>query len=333
MNNWLNTIHISITNRCPNACKICAKKSTNKTSEPKMSLNDFQSFAKQARELGASRIELTGGEPLTHPQIYEMCCAAAEIGFSSLGLLSGGWSPRFAPERVEKLRQILDNLTGKIIVNPFITFSAFAHQSREEAVLKNWQASLQGILELAPNIEAHISSFPLLTARCISDGFGTDLRLVELIERLGGEQHFAEFGGGHFYYTLPETKVALAFDDRTYRRVGFAEDLERIIPYNNDACYYRGFRIDNWFITPMISETGWLSPCSSLSNATAPSQAMIKLDPAQKNSLQQAILVLRELKDELVDSRTNLYEKMTADDLLCRACIQARVKLLARTSA
>lgn len=71
----LNTIYFYLTEGCNLCCRHCwiaPKYQSGSHSYPSLSLELFRSIIKQAKPLGLSRVKLTGGEPLLHPQIQEI---------------------------------------------------------------------------------------------------------------------------------------------------------------------------------------------------------------------------------------------------------------------
>jgi SynChlorMet cassette radical SAM/SPASM protein ScmF len=71
----LNQIYFYLTEGCNLRCRHCwiaPKYQTEKRSYPSLDLDLFQSIIEQAKPLGLSGVKLTGGEPLLHPQIYEL---------------------------------------------------------------------------------------------------------------------------------------------------------------------------------------------------------------------------------------------------------------------
>jgi SynChlorMet cassette radical SAM/SPASM protein ScmF len=71
----LNQIYFYLTEGCNLRCSHCwiqPKHQTQGCSYPSLPLDLFRSIIEQAKPLGLSTVKLTGGEPLLHPQIYEI---------------------------------------------------------------------------------------------------------------------------------------------------------------------------------------------------------------------------------------------------------------------
>lgn len=71
----LNQIYFYLTEGCNLACRHCwiaPKFQTKKTAYPMLELDLFRSIIEQAKPLGLSRVKLTGGEPLMHPEIDDI---------------------------------------------------------------------------------------------------------------------------------------------------------------------------------------------------------------------------------------------------------------------
>ena len=71
----LNCIYFYLTEGCNVACRHCwiaPKFETGKPAYPTLGLDLFRSIVAQAKPLGLTAVKLTGGEPLMHPDIYEI---------------------------------------------------------------------------------------------------------------------------------------------------------------------------------------------------------------------------------------------------------------------
>lgn len=71
MNLPRNEFRMSITSGCNMKCVYCHNEGNKEPSI--LSLNDIDKIIKVAQEFGIEEIRLTGGDPLTHPYIYEIC--------------------------------------------------------------------------------------------------------------------------------------------------------------------------------------------------------------------------------------------------------------------
>jgi GTP 3',8-cyclase len=92
-------LRISVTQRCNNKCLFCHRegevKSANRLAE-KMTVQEIVRIAKNAIELGISRVKLTGGEPLMRVDLPEIIEGIAsldglrDLSLTTNGLLLGG---------------------------------------------------------------------------------------------------------------------------------------------------------------------------------------------------------------------------------------------------
>lgn len=64
---------ISITSSCNMKCEYCHNEGNKKGMEDILDINDITEIVKNSYNLGLKEIRLTGGEPLLHPQISEIC--------------------------------------------------------------------------------------------------------------------------------------------------------------------------------------------------------------------------------------------------------------------
>jgi len=71
----LNQIYFYLTEGCNLRCRHCwiaPKYQSEGNSYPALDLDLFKSIIEQAKPLGLTGVKLTGGEPLLHPEIYEI---------------------------------------------------------------------------------------------------------------------------------------------------------------------------------------------------------------------------------------------------------------------
>ncbi|MGB9597889.1 MAG: SynChlorMet cassette radical SAM/SPASM protein ScmF [Candidatus Poribacteria bacterium] len=81
----LNQIYFYLTEGCNLACRHCwiaPKYQTAEHSYPSLDLDVFRYILRQAKAMHVSVVKLTGGEPLLHPQIYDLLNIIRTEGFS-----------------------------------------------------------------------------------------------------------------------------------------------------------------------------------------------------------------------------------------------------------
>lgn len=85
-------VHVSveITYKCNLMCKHCYAEASPERIEI-MSFENWQSLLKQFQAIGVDAIEITGGEPMVHPQIALFLSEAFKYNFSLVGILSNGY--------------------------------------------------------------------------------------------------------------------------------------------------------------------------------------------------------------------------------------------------
>lgn len=71
MNFPRNELRMSITSGCNMKCVYCHNEGNCKQSI--LSIDDIEKIVKCAKKIGLEEVRLTGGDPLTHPNIYEIC--------------------------------------------------------------------------------------------------------------------------------------------------------------------------------------------------------------------------------------------------------------------
>ena len=107
-------VHIVPMRRCNLACTYCNE--YDKTSDP-VEIGEMLKRIDKLAEFGSSVITISGGEPMMHPQIYEIIDRIRYHGMIA-GLISNGYY--FQPEKIKKLNEVgLDYLQISIDnVNP-----------------------------------------------------------------------------------------------------------------------------------------------------------------------------------------------------------------------
>jgi MoaA/NifB/PqqE/SkfB family radical SAM enzyme len=107
-------VHIVPMRRCNLSCTYCNE--YDKTSEP-VAIDVMLKRIDKLAEFGSSVITISGGEPMMHPQIYEIIARIRHHGMIA-GLISNGYY--FQPEKIKKLNEAgLDYLQISIDnVNP-----------------------------------------------------------------------------------------------------------------------------------------------------------------------------------------------------------------------
>lgn len=107
-------VHIVPMRRCNLACTYCNE--FDKTSDP-VAIEEMLKRIDKLAELGTSVVTISGGEPMLHPEIYEIIARIRHHGMIA-GLISNGYY--FQPEKIQKLNEAgLDYLQISIDnVNP-----------------------------------------------------------------------------------------------------------------------------------------------------------------------------------------------------------------------
>ena len=80
-------LRVSITGRCNLACDFCYNEGG--TREGSLAVTDVMEILREARSLGFTRLQLTGGEPLLHPDAVGFVAAARTL-FEDVGITTNG---------------------------------------------------------------------------------------------------------------------------------------------------------------------------------------------------------------------------------------------------
>src|SRR3712207_1642709 len=91
--------HVVPMRRCNLACTYCNE--FDKTSEP-VPLDEMKRRFDKLAELGTSVVTISGGEPMLHPNIYEIIAYIRSKGMIA-GLISNGYY--FQPEKIKRLNE------------------------------------------------------------------------------------------------------------------------------------------------------------------------------------------------------------------------------------
>ena len=68
----LNDLTLEITKKCPMNCILCSSEG-GEAAPNEFSLTELKDIVDQAKSLGVTQISLSGGEPLTHKHILDIC--------------------------------------------------------------------------------------------------------------------------------------------------------------------------------------------------------------------------------------------------------------------
>lgn len=89
-----------VTRRCNLSCAYCTEFDQSSTAEP---LDELRRRVDHVARLGSFGLELTGGEPLLHPDLTALVAHASQYRFQMLGLISNGFL--LEPSIVDALNQ------------------------------------------------------------------------------------------------------------------------------------------------------------------------------------------------------------------------------------
>jgi MoaA/NifB/PqqE/SkfB family radical SAM enzyme len=99
-------VQLVVTRRCNLSCTYCNE--FDEVSDP-VPTAELKARMDKIRELGAWAVEFTGGEPMLHPEIYELTRYAKGLGFTKVMLISNAYL--LNEEKVRKLSEAgLDDL-------------------------------------------------------------------------------------------------------------------------------------------------------------------------------------------------------------------------------
>ena len=80
------TVRISLTDRCDLACVYCRPSRSDGYIEKRLDDDAWKSMIRALFQSGISRFRITGGEPLMHPRVVELCAFVASLGPEDLAM-------------------------------------------------------------------------------------------------------------------------------------------------------------------------------------------------------------------------------------------------------
>lgn len=148
---------IEITQQCPNFCIFCSS-SASIDSKHRISRSEVFNIIKQAKKLGLSRVAISGGEPLYHPEIIEI---VNDISSQNLGMniYTNGISPN-----------------GKGGKKPFLNWEVF--DKTNTTLIFNIQSTKEGIHD---KLTSRVGSLRLTRSSIYAakqNGFRVEVHLI-----------------------------------------------------------------------------------------------------------------------------------------------------------
>jgi MoaA/NifB/PqqE/SkfB family radical SAM enzyme len=147
---------VVVTRRCNLACGYCNEFDDH---SPPVPTEELKARLRKLKELGTWAVEWTGGEPMLHPDIYELTrYAKQDLGFHKVMLISNAYL--FNQAKIEKLNEAgLDELQVSIdgVVPNDVTVKVLRPLRKKlEAVVRaaKFKVVLNGVIGSAPASEA-----------------------------------------------------------------------------------------------------------------------------------------------------------------------------------
>ena len=86
-------LRISITNECNMMCEYCHNEGQNRYAKHYLSAEKIRHIIHNAKKYGLSKVRITGGEPLIHPDIHQICyMISKELCINNLGINTNGFA-------------------------------------------------------------------------------------------------------------------------------------------------------------------------------------------------------------------------------------------------
>ena len=236
-------LRLSVTELCDLRCRYCMPEEgvCKKRHDQMLSEDEMIRAAAAAAKLGIRRIRITGGEPLTKPNILSICQRAAELpGIEEIAVTTNGVRlPKLAASLrsagVKRVNISLDTLNAE-------RYAYITRRGRLQDALNGLHAALEAGFEKVKINAVLIGGFnedeiPALAA--LTEAYPVDVRFIELMPMPGS----AAFGPESY---IPVSRVLDALpaaqkeaDEgvaRLYRLPGAAGKIGLISPVSQHFC-------------------------------------------------------------------------------------------------
>ena len=146
----IRNLRLELTNECNFDCVFCSKNSwfsvrcqgcrrspDSNSSTSKLSLSEWKQVLRDAYNIGFSKLELLGGEPLLYPDlVLDIFEYAKEVGFQDLNMWTN--ASLLTPELINRIQKLEINLTLQIVsLKPDVHESLTGHKKTAATVLEN----------------------------------------------------------------------------------------------------------------------------------------------------------------------------------------------------
>jgi MoaA/NifB/PqqE/SkfB family radical SAM enzyme len=106
---------LHVNNRCNCRCTMCSIWKSTDTSE--LTAERLRSYLPDMRTLGVEMVALTGGEPLMHSELEELCTVLKEAGVRIIVLTTGLLLPRHAAMLTRLTDEVIVSLDGPSLIH------------------------------------------------------------------------------------------------------------------------------------------------------------------------------------------------------------------------
>lgn len=194
-------VTVEVTRKCPLNCLICSSEGGSPYRN-ELALSELKGLISDAHELGTQTICFSGGEPLEHPHIVELCRHSKCLGLNVYIYTSGNSSTDdHSPEPIKSdmLTQLAELSVNKIIVG-LQGPNKEVHESitRVQGSFQNAVISIQKAVKKSIPVEIHCVPVKL--------NYEALPEMIDLANRLGVEKisilRFVPQGRGKTYQSL-----------------------------------------------------------------------------------------------------------------------------------
>lgn len=216
-------LRISITNACNMKCIYCHNEGQQNECVNFLSIDKIKFIVTNAQKYGLTKLRLTGGDPLVHPQIYEICRTLKnDLHIKNLGINTNG----FQSDLLIKLCQ--DNLLNQVVIGMDYFDGPV---SKKSPVGPSSEAIKELVLKLKRmNINVQVAIVYLDNENDIFKFIKWALNNNVLLKILEEENYYSETFDAEKYDML-----ILTIKDKFGLKIGLTADLKEIYLFNNQG--------------------------------------------------------------------------------------------------
>lgn len=212
-------LRISITNACNMNCVYCHNEGQSEESLYFLSLENIKDIVEKTKRYGLTKVRLTGGDPLVHPDILSICrMLKKDLKINNLGLNTNGYRACMLEEICDE--QLLDQVViGMDFFDSNVSKNSLIGPSSKEIKKEILNLKNKGInVQIATVFTGNINEIFLFVEWALNNGIL--LKIIE-VEKYDNDK----FEPGKFDKLIEEVR------DKFRLKIGITADLREIYLY------------------------------------------------------------------------------------------------------